>query len=116
MIPKSLMKQARQQGLLKTVGGHEHWHAGLLLIIAGNGMSSPDATSRQRSRAAFEALIGVAERRGFVQSDDLRARIGRGDFGERTCMLARVAMDVPGEELNAALAEAGFNPHLSAGN
>ena len=54
MIPKSLMKQARQQGLLKTIDGHEHWHAGLFLIIAGNGLSSPEATSRQRSRAAFD--------------------------------------------------------------
>lgn len=112
-----LMKLARQHGLLKVIGGEERWHAGLFLLVAGNGMYSPDATSRQRSRAAFEALVGVAERYGFVQSDDLRERIGRGDFSERTLVLALAAMwDVPGEELSAALHEARFNPYLGAGN
>jgi hypothetical protein len=111
-----LMKLARKHGLMKRIDGAEHWGAGFFLLIAGNGLASPDAQSRQRSRAGFDALMRLAERDGFTQADDLRARIERKDMGERTFVLAKAALwDVDPGDLTEALHEAGFNPYL-AGN
>jgi hypothetical protein len=91
--------------------------AGLFLLLAGNGMASPVASSRQRSRVAFDALMRLAERDGFTQADDLRSRIERNDLNERTFVLARAALwGVDPGDLSEALHEAGFNPYLATGS
>lgn len=111
-----MMKLACQHGLTSRIDGMEHLHAGTFLLISGNGLHSSHAESRLRSRAGFEALMRLAERDGFTQADDLRARVEREDPGERTFVFAKAALwEADPEDLTEALHEAGFNPYLAMG-
>jgi hypothetical protein len=110
MTPEALMKRARQNGMFRKDADTEYWHAGLFLLIAASNLHSANTISRQHSRAAVEALLALGVQHGFVAGDDLRTRLEGRDFSDRTFVLARAALyDVPGDEIGAALREAGFN-------
>lgn len=105
-----LMSRAGRHGLIANIDSEPHMHAALLLLIASVAASDPDdADKRQRGRAMLDALLGEAVHRGFVQAEALRALLERGDFGERTFVLAKAAMaDVDAVDLAAALVNGGF--------
>ena len=110
MQPKQLMKLCRANGLTKKIGGDDHFSAAFFLVTAADNLHSPDAQARQRSRASFESLLTLAVDNGLQHADELRQRLERGDFSERTFMLAKAGLhDVDPVSMAGALRGAGFD-------
>lgn len=105
-----LIERARQHGLTRVVDGREHWHSSVFLLVASVAAYDTDhADGRHQGQALIKTLLSLAQRYGFVQAQALQERFERGDYGERTFMLARAAFaDVPPAELGATLAAAGI--------
>jgi hypothetical protein len=114
-----LMTLGSDYGLIAEHDGEPCWHPAMVVLIAGLAAFDPssDEMNRQRGAAALDALLTAARDRGFTQSDILQTLMAKHDYGQRTVTLAKTAMgSVSGEELCAALREAGFNPYLGVGN
>lgn len=118
MKPAQLMKLCRANGLTKKIGGDEHYSPAFFLVGAATGLHSPDAASRQRARASFESLLTLAGDNGLQHVDELRQRLERGDWAERTFTLAKAGLnDVEPDAMADALRAGGFDhPKLNAGS
>ncbi len=110
MQTDGLIESARQYGLTRVVDGRELWHSSVFLLVASVAAYDTDhADGRHRGQALVKTLLSLAQRYGFVQAQVLLDRFERGDYDERTFMLARAAFaDVPPAELGATLAAAGI--------
>jgi hypothetical protein len=117
MQPKQLMKLCRANGLTKKIGAEEHYSPAFFLVGAADGLHSPNAQARQRARASFESLLTLAKDNGLQHVDELRQRLERGDFSERTFTLAKAGLnDVDPDSMVGALRGAGFDhPMLATG-